>query len=240
MEWVSQGHAQRLKKLHLSKYRYAQKAFLVEGDKIIQEIIQSESAYLKAIYIEEGYTPTYPLPTNIPIYLLSQKQGKTLTQMQVFPKIMAMMSMPQILPYNPNQNALFLESIRDPGNLGTILRVCDWYGIPQVLMTPDCADVYNPKTLQASMGSFIRVACIPVEDIPSKHGYIYTAHLQGIPIEQVQFKHPFILHIGNESRGIQRKIKESICITIPRMGKAESLNVAIAAAICLDRIRTQS
>lgn len=238
MNRISQHQCKELKKLHLVKYRYQRHEFLIEGNKIIQEALIDAVSLVKAIYLLDGYTPQYALPDNIPVFTLTEAQAKQLTQLQTFPKIMALMAMPASPSYNDEHNALFLESIRDPGNLGTIIRICDWYGIPQMLLTPDCADVYNAKTLQASMGSFMRVKCIIVDELPEKNVHVYTADLQGTPIENMMFKEPFILHLGNESKGIQKKLKNSIAITIPRSGKAESLNVGIAAAICLERIRT--
>lgn len=238
MNKISQNHCKELKKLHSGKYRYQQQQFLVEGDKIIYEAIQHGLHLIKAFYLSEDYIPNYILPKNIPVYALNTVQGKQLTQLQVFPQIMALMAMPPITQYNSQQNAVFLESIRDAGNLGTIIRICDWYGIPQILLTPDCVDIYNSKTLHASMGSFLRVNCITVDTIPDVNTHIYAADMQGIPIEKVIFREPFILQMGNESRGIQKKTKQTVSVTIPRVGKAESLNVAIATAICLERMRT--
>jgi TrmH family RNA methyltransferase len=238
MNRISQNHYKELKKLHLSKYRYTQQQFLIEGEKSIQEAIQDGLSLIKAFYIAENYTPDYPLPDAFPVYTLTQVQSENLTQMQIFPGIMALMKMPALPQYNSEHNALFLESIRDPGNLGTIIRTCDWYGISQIILTPDCTDIYNPKTLQASMGSFLRVNCMVAENIPESNAHIYVADLHGIPIEQVSFEQPFILQMGNESKGIQKKNNHSVSVTIPRIGKAESLNVAVATAIFLERIRT--
>lgn len=235
---VSQNQCKALKKLHLSKYRYSERQFLIEGDKIVKEAIQEQRNQIKAIYVVEDYTPSYDLPKEVPIYILTEIQSKTLTQLSTPANIMALMNMPDIQPYDPSQNAIFLESIRDPGNLGTIMRICDWYAVPQILLTPDCVDVYNAKVIQSSMGSFMRIKCIPVEKIPDLTPYRYIADLEGIPIEHVSFQEPFVLQLGNESKGIQNKVKDGINITIPRIGKAESLNVAIATAICLDRMRT--
>jgi len=237
MDKVSQNHFKELKKLHLAKYRYEQQQFLIEGEKIIQEAIQDGIALIKALYLSENYIPDYSLPPNIPVYTLTQVQSDKLTQLQTFPKIMALMVMPPVQSYNPEQNAVFLESIRDPGNLGTIIRICDWYGIPQVLLTPDCVDVYNAKTLQSSMGSFMRVHCITVHEFTQYSKNYYIADMEGIPIEQVSFQEPFILQMGNESKGIRKKGMNAVSVTIPRVGKAESLNVAVATAICLERIR---
>jgi TrmH family RNA methyltransferase len=238
MDKVSQNHFKELKKLHLAKYRYEEQQFLIEGEKIIQEAIQDGIALIKALYLSENYIPDYSLPPNIPVYTLTQTQSEKLTQLQTFPKIMALMAMPPMQNYNSEQNAVFLESIRDPGNLGTIIRICDWYGIPQILLTPDCVDVYNAKTLQSSMGSFLRVKCITIHELPKNKAHHYIADLEGISIEQVSFQEPFILQMGNESKGIQKKGMNAVSVTIPRVGKAESLNVAVATAICLERIRT--
>jgi len=238
MDKVSQNHFKELKKLHLAKYRYEEQQFLIEGEKIIQEAIQDGIALIKALYLSENYIPDYSLPPNIPVYTLTQAQSEKLTQLQTFPKIMALMAMPPMQNYNSEQNAVFLESIRDPGNLGTIIRICDWYGISQILLTPDCVDVYNAKTLQASMGSFMRVRCITVHEFTQYPKNYYIADMEGIPIERVSFQEPFVLQMGNESKGIQQKGMNAVSVTIPRVGKAESLNVAVATAICLERIRT--
>ena len=137
---------------------------------------------------------------------------------------------------------LVLDDIRDPGNLGTIIRTADWYGIHKIVASVETADFYNPKVISATMGSFTRVS-IFYTDLPQylsgiKHR-IFGAFLNGKNIHEVSFAPGGLVVIGNESRGISATLNSYITdkITIPRYGEAESLNAAIATAIICDNLR---
>jgi TrmH family RNA methyltransferase len=137
--------------------------------------------------------------------------------------------------------ALALETIQDPGNLGTIIRIADWFGIPQVICSPDCVDAYNPKTIQATMGSIARVQ-VTESDITQLLQQTkvpaYAATLQGRNIVEFAPIKEGILLIGNESRGLSQAVLD-LCtykITIPRLGGAESLNAAVATGIICGRL----
>jgi TrmH family RNA methyltransferase len=138
--------------------------------------------------------------------------------------------------------ALILDDIRDPGNLGTIIRTADWYGIRHIIASEDTADVYNPKVISATMGSFCRTS-ISYTSLPAYlEGIgrpVYGAFLEGEDIHKVKFQPEAMIVIGNESRGISPEVERLIRhrITIPRIGGAESLNAAIATAIFLDNLR---
>jgi TrmH family RNA methyltransferase len=138
--------------------------------------------------------------------------------------------------------ALVLDDIRDPGNLGTILRTADWYGIRTVVASPSTADFYNPKVISATMGSFTRIGFFNEELEPflaNANGPIYGAFLDGKNVHHEKFEGGGLVVIGNESRGISQSLESSIThkITIPRYGQAESLNAAVATAILCDNIR---
>ena len=137
--------------------------------------------------------------------------------------------------------ALALETIQDPGNLGTIIRIADWFGINRVYCSPDCVDTYNPKTIQATMGSFARVQVIEqdiVELLKTGHVPGYAATLHGRNITEFERIKEGILLIGNESRGLSQQVIDHSThrITIPRLGGAESLNAAIATGIICGRL----
>jgi TrmH family RNA methyltransferase len=140
-------------------------------------------------------------------------------------------------------SALALDEVRDPGNLGTIIRIADWYGISKMVLSPNTADFYNPKVLQASMGSFTRIQFF-YQDLSdfittSSRIPVYGAFLEGENIHQAHLTTDGIIVMGSESHGISPHVERYVGrkITIPPFGKAESLNVAVATAIICDNFR---
>ena len=154
---------------------------------------------------------------------------------------MAVVEMPDLpgLQLQSGELTLALDDVRDPGNLGTIIRVADWYGITQVVCSPTCADVYNPKVINASMGSFTRVNLWykQLEALLSQSTQpVYGALLQGENIYESPLKPEGILLMGNESKGVSPELASLVdrAVHIPRRGRAESLNVSVATAVILD------
>ena len=151
----------------------------------------------------------------------------------------------------PKQGALnfkdwvvVLDGLQDPGNLGTIIRLCDWFGVKQILCSPDTVDVFNPKVVQASMGSLTRVSVYYESIIPVIQKLkvpIYGTFMEGSPIQKITFRTPGIIVFGNEGNGISAKlsthITEKIAISSHPASQAESLNVANAAAIVFHEMR---
>ena len=138
--------------------------------------------------------------------------------------------------------SLVLDDIRDPGNLGTIIRTADWYGIRQVVASEETADVYNPKVINATMGSFLRVSVhyVALENFLSTVKVpVYGTFLDGEDIHRVPFGKGGLLVIGNESRGISPGVSRLVTkkVTIPRYGQAESLNASVATAVLLDNLK---
>ena len=150
----------------------------------------------------------------------------------------------QPLILQEQEYALALDRIRDPGNLGSIIRVADWYGITKVICSEDCAELYNPKVIQATVGSFTRVNTYytDLEKYLDKKEHIYGAFMDGIDVHQVKFGKSGVIVIGNESQGIAEYLGSKINtrITIPRFGGAESLNAAAASAVICDVLRSQN
>ncbi len=140
---------------------------------------------------------------------------------------------------------LALDGVSDPGNLGTIIRVADWYGIKHIVTSTDSADAYNPKTISATMGSFVRVSVSQVELPAYLSGLnlpIYGAFLDGKSVHKTQFTGQGVLLMGSESHGIRQACAALVTdkITIPAFGGAESLNVAMATGIILDNFKRQA
>ena len=141
---------------------------------------------------------------------------------------------------------MVLDGLQDPGNLGTIIRLCDWFGIKQILCSPDTVDVYNPKVVQASMGSLTRVSVYYEPIIPLINGCkvpIYGTFMEGTPIAKIAFKTPGIIVFGNEGNGISaelsKHITDKVTIQAHESSAAESLNVANAAAIVFYEMRRE-
>jgi RNA methyltransferase, TrmH family len=145
------------------------------------------------------------------------------------------------LRFQPSDFAIALDDIRDPGNLGTIIRIADWYGIGTIVCSDTCADFYNPKTISATMGSFTRVKAYYLDlatwlrDLPQGTP-VYGASLEGDNIHRMQLLPQGIVVMGNEANGIRAEVAGEVnrLIKIPAFGQAESLNVATATAIIID------
>ena len=153
--------------------------------------------------------------------------------------------MPQAAHLQTSGLILALDGVSDPGNLGTIIRVADWYGIKHIVTSTDSADAYNPKTISATMGSFVRVSVSQV-DLPAHLATlklpIYGAFLDGENVHNTQFTGSGVLLMGSESHGIREACAKLVTdkITIPAFGQAESLNVAMATGIILDNFKRQA
>lgn len=230
------------KSLQLKKYRRQERKFLVEGAKGVMELLKSD---LEVEYLL--LTPDFKSELEAAVGLkgeVLEVSEKELVQSGTFQSnnaglAVACMREEQTLSIDESELVLALDDIRDPGNLGTILRIADWYGITRVICSKECADVFNPKVVNASMGSFTRVEVWYAEladflkdiNLP-----VYGALLEGNNIYQTELKVSGILLMGNESKGIHPELVPYITqpIHIPRRGRAESLNVSVATAVILD------
>mgnify|MGYP005748087933 CR=1 FL=1 len=177
-------------------------------------------------------------------YLLTQKQLESLGQFQSNDSALAVLDMKANQSFQPEagEMILALDEVRDPGNLGTIIRIADWYGINKLLFSPHTAEFYNPKVIQATMGSFTRVQFF-YEDLGKVFSEwkipVYGAFLGGENIHTLDKIAPGVILMGNESNGISPATSKYVNqkITIPAFGHAESLNVAIATAVICDNFK---
>lgn len=227
--------------LHTKKGRNENQLFLVEGQKAIQELLKS-SFSIEFIVLNDSVKDSIDFPT---IVYTPEDLIQKLTTLVNNTYGFAVVSN-HVTPYKfdfTNQITLVLDGVRDPGNLGTIIRICDWYDVKQLILSDDCTDFYNPKVVAASMGSFARVHASYV-DLASflkeqSHLPILGAFLDGESIHSFSFPQTGFIVFGNESNGIRPEIEVFINrkITIPRYGNAESLNVGISTAVILDNLR---
>lgn len=220
------------------KHWAEESVFIMEGPKMMEELMASDfvirQAYATKDWIErQPFKPHYV--TEVADFELDK-----ITQLQKANQVLALVEKKQLkgpVQFN-GKLTLLLDGIQDPGNLGTIIRTADWFGLNQIVVSPDTASCYNPKVVQSTMGSILRVQVI-VADLPdliqSAKLPIYGAVLEGKSIQTTEMAKEGILVIGNESKGIRPSILSLISdpITIPKYGAAESLNVAVATGIIL-------
>lgn len=230
-----------IQSLSRQKYRKEYNAYLVEGDKNAKEWLQSgcRIQYIAAnsswFNINETLVKKHPEAEVIPA---EDFELEKITSLQHAQQVVLVVENQAVLPFAPvkGQWSLFLEKIQDPGNMGTIIRTADWFGIRQIICSPDCVEIYNPKVVQASMGSLLRVNIWEMDtaDFLQKNNQpLYAAYLGGSDIRSLKEPEPGVIAMGNESQGLSPLMATAAThkITIPGAGTAESLNVSVAAGI---------
>lgn len=238
---VSKNQIKLISSLHQKKFRQAHQLFIAEGVKVIQELLNA-SFELNHIY---ATTPLFKGVMSDKFSLISDDDLKKISALTVPNNCLAVFKIPQREAFEAQGLVLALDGIRDPGNLGTIIRNCDWFGIRQIICSPDTVDLYNPKVVQATMGSIARVKCIYTEILPILENTdlpVFGTFMDGENIYKMKLPQGGIIVMGNEANGISTGIENKVStrIAIPRFGdlqQTESLNVATATAIILSEFR---
>jgi RNA methyltransferase, TrmH family len=233
---LSKNTIKHLTSLHHKKYRHTYNEFVVEGEKIVAEAIEWAKDAVIKVYCLEQLANEF-ISNGIAIEIITERELKQISSLSTPNKAIAVMR--QITDEIKSTHFyLALDGIQDPGNLGTIIRLADWFGIHQIICSNDCVDCYNSKVVQASMGSIFRIQMHYVElaDFLTKSDLpIYGALLNGANIYKQPLQRKGILVMGNEGNGIRPELLPLVtqALTIPKFGEAESLNVGIATAILL-------
>jgi TrmH family RNA methyltransferase len=242
---LSKSNISFLQSLQHKKFRREHGLFLVEGYKSVTEF--AASAYqIDVIYYTAAIAPKMlKLSQKINSQEISSSDIEKISALKTPADVIAVVKVPQWPVLNSTtlnkKFSIVLDAIQDPGNMGTIIRTADWFGIENIICSDDCVEVYNPKVVQATMGSLSRMNVYYV-DLPqilaATELPVYGALLNGENIYGTDFGTEGLVVMGNEGNGLSDKVKQLVtkAITIPRGGKAESLNVAIAAAIFCSEI----
>lgn len=238
---LTKKKAKFIKSLQIKKYRNKEQLFLVEGAKSVLELLNSDFQ-VPIIVVTNDFFSSYGtlIEEKNPGEIVIDQKVQDLGTFKTNNSALAVVEMKsEKLSHLPqDQLIICLDGISDPGNLGTIIRTADWYGIQNIIASEDCAEFYNPKTIQATMGSFTRVHYQSgvIDDLISQYqGQIMGAFLEGHSVHSFRFPRQGLLIIGSESHGIRPPLTEGIeKIKIPGYGKAESLNAAVATGILLD------
>ena len=241
---ISKNTIKFINSLRLKKFRQKYNNFIVEGDKITREAIIEFPALIDAIYALPSWDGQHQVQSDLQerIYTVTAQELKKISALHTPNQVLAIMQMPDLAmdwTQFPQGFSLYLDGIQDPGNMGTILRIADWFGITTVLCAKNCVDSYNPKVIQATMGAFLRVKCLEysIDDIKQRFPDfpIFGAAMDGVDVFQLQKPDKGLIVIGNEGNGMatstEALISQKIAIPAAANSRAESLNAAVATGI---------
>jgi len=243
---LPKSQLQFIKSLHQKKFRKEHSLFIVEGIKSITEFLHSDYV-IHGIYSTSKLEPKIDIfPKKIKHTVISEKELSSISALKTPQGVLALVEIPSQKPFTEDELrgnfSIVIDTVQDPGNLGTIIRTADWFGIKHIICSVDTVEVFNPKVVQATMGSLahIKILYIDLNDFLAKTKMpIYAALLNGASIYETNFGHEGLLLLGNEGNGITHELlkHQTIGVTIPSFGHAESLNVAISAAIFCSEFR---
>lgn len=234
---VAKNDLKLIRSLHQKKYRTRHGLFLAEGVKVVSELL-------------EGGLEPYRIYSTEPDLLAGAEAvtGAELQKMSALVqpnRTLGVFHIPELHPPAWSGWVLALDGVRDPGNLGTLIRLCDWFGIRELVCSPDTVDCFNPKVLQATMGSLARVGVhyLPLEEVLPQSGLpLFGASMEGAPAASVTLPDKGVLVLGSESHGVSAPVRTLLdqVVCVPAFGQAESLNVATAGAILLYEIKRKA
>ena len=230
---ITKNEIKRIKSLRNKKDRKEQQRFIAEGEKTVLDLLKAGWEYEQLYALD-----------SIPSYggtVISRKEMERISLLKSPSTVLGVFRMPSNSEFSTAGRVVALDGVTDPGNLGTIIRLCDWFGISSLICSPNTVDCYNPKVVQATMGSLSNISCVYtnlVAFLKKSSKPIYGTFMKGNSIYNTSIDPEGVLIMGSESHGISQEVEAIIQhkLTIPRFGSkngAESLNVALAAAIIL-------
>jgi RNA methyltransferase, TrmH family len=230
-----------IQSLGLKKHRQESGRFIAEGPKIVRELMDVIPGQVESVYATKSWLDqNRGLP--VAVEEVDEAELERISQLKTPNEVLAVLKkLPSEKPVLKEEICLYLDTIKDPGNFGTIIRTADWFGIKHVVASSGSADLYNPKVVQSTMASLARVNVWYDQDenfLREQHMHILAATLNGRRLDQFGHTTSCILLIGNESSGIRQELLSLATdqVTIPRIGSAESLNAAVATGIILSKL----
>ena len=246
-EMISKNQIKYIRQLELKKFRKRENCFVAEGPKVVGDLMKRYQP--KAIFATDEWHPS-TMPDTAILTRITDEELHRISFLQNPQQVLAIFPIPEATSsvfHQPSSLSLALDGIQDPGNLGTIIRIADWFGIDTIYCSEDTADAYNPKVVQATMGSLAHVHIIYgdllqlFQSLPPSYP-VYGTLLDGNDIYQQSRSEEGIIVMGNEGNGISEAVRERVThkLLIPNFHQgdsAESLNVAIATAITCSEFR---
>ena len=238
---LSKNELKYIQSLCHKKFRQEEGLFIAEGVKLADELLHSDYT-IKKIYAIDAWIKGHSTDS-VETIEISEQELERISALQTPNQVLAIVEQKQMItaPSFQHQWTIVLDNIQDPGNFGTIIRIADWFGIKQIICSNDTVELYNPKVIQSTMGSFIRVNIWYQqldELLQNVQVPVLGALLSGKSIYELPKMKEGILMIGNESKGIHDSLKKLITqpVTIPKIGEAESLNAAVAMGIIVSHL----
>ncbi|MBL4606106.1 MAG: RNA methyltransferase [Flavobacteriaceae bacterium] len=237
---LSKNHLKRITSLHQKKYRQKHEMFVVEGVKVVREFLNSSCELISLFSTDNIFDEVTDFIE------ITEVELKKISRLVTPNKVVAIFKIPNLEAAESKGLILALDAVNDPGNLGTMIRLCDWFGVSEIICSKDTVDCYNSKVVQSSMGSLTRVSVryLNLEDFLLETSLpTFIADMDGENVYKTQLpKECAVLIMGNEANGVSEAVKNSVKnkISIPRFGtlqQTESLNVATATAILLSEFR---
>lgn len=245
---LSKNQIKKLRALQRKKVRNSKGLYVVEGKKLVHELLISNESWLELYALESWFKENPQFIQADSCFVITERDLLQISSLNTPNEVLVLMKQKPIVSINhiTDENVvLALDSVKDPGNLGTIIRMADWFGVHHIICSSDTVDQYNPKTIQSAMGSISRVTLhygaldLMFNELASFT--IYACDLQGNSLFKTKFDPKTILLFGSESHGISDKILKQVTkkITIPSFSSSgiDSLNVASASAIVLSKYR---
>lgn len=239
---LSKKEIKDIQSLGLKKHRDESGLFVAEGPKVVGELLQIIPSQVQALYATKDWMLEHGSSfENINTIEISDTELERISTLQTPNKVVAVFKQLPHLEPGGTSFTLYLDTLQDPGNFGTIIRTADWFGIKNIVCSKGCADVYNSKVVQSTMASIARVNIFYDEDenwLSSQTMPLYATTLNGTSLYEMQKTTTGVLLVGNESKGLRQQWIDlaTKTITIPRKGGAESLNAAVATGIILSHI----
>lgn len=230
-----------IQSLGVKKYRSEAGLFIAEGTKLVTELAEVAPQHIAGLYAIKPWIDKNK-DIRLPVTEIAESDLQRISSLKTPNEVLAVVrQFDHKEPVAEDTFCIYLDGIQDPGNLGTIIRIADWFGVQHVVCAPHCADLYNPKVVQSTMASIARVQIwYDDEDtwLAKQNADLYAATLGGTPLDQFRGMRKGILLIGNESKGLRTELIKmaKYQLTIPRVGKAESLNAAVATGIILSHL----
>jgi len=249
---LTKAEIARLRSLQDKKHREALGLFLVEGEKVVGELLAANFPFVE-LYATEAWQGRAASPLaaarrgteSAPYQIVSPAEMERISHYPTPSSVLAVGKIvrPPLAPGALDRGlTLALDGIQDPGNVGTLLRIADWFAFARIVLSPDCADVFSQKVINASMGSFARVTAhtAPLADaLAGCTAPVLGCDLSGDDVHALPSLRDAVVVIGSEGRGLSPAVAARVTrrVTIPKFGGAESLNAAVAAAIVCDNLR---
>ena len=248
---ISQGVLKRLRSLQQKKFRQESGRYLVQGRKVVAELLQSNQRVETIVATEDAAAWIKPMASSrsVSVQILAGHELEKIGTLERGNELIAIAVTPDeatFRPPSPNELVFALDGVRDPRNMGGLVRIADWFGVTRVLCSEDCIEIYNPKCVQSTMGSVFRTELRYVRldaelaRFTDAGAHVYIADMGGEPVFQARLERPAVIVFGSESHGLSESVRArgAKVVSVPRVGRAESLNVAMAAAaLCTEFTR---